>query len=309
MAAQPSFPSWNKRTFVWNTNLPDDGSYENFIGGIASQPTKLSNVGEVNQSIGDILEYFDNDSTRFTVFLSRFLDKNYSLYYKPTEQEKQRELEKEKAKSGPKVAVEIGDGKKEEVTTATDLGKAQKMRRRASQAAVHAHLTSDAGRRLSKLDKDLYLVDQAIQLANQEQQEDEKLGKDTDIVDPQDSEEHKDHKHLPYIPVEGDVCDELLAEQLNVYEIDVDIRPLQLKKKKKRGKGGKKKASSNHIFYRICGKKRRVKVIHGVLLVREKKEFIPLIPHLRKLAGLPELDQNKAIETIVKKKKKKTAGK
>merc|ERR1712043_112841 len=189
--------------------------------------------------------------------------------------------EKEKAKSGPKVAVDTGDGKKEEVSTAADLGKAQKMRRRASQAAVHAHLTSDAGRRLSK------------------------LGKDTDIVDPQDSEEHKDHKYLPYIPVEGDVCDELLAEQLNVYEIDVDIRPLQLKKKKKRGKG-KKKASSNHIFYRICGKKRRVKVIHGVLLVREKKEFIPLIPHLRKLAGLPELDQNKAIETIVKKKKKKT---
>jgi len=233
-----------------------------------------------------------------------FLDKNYSLYYKPTEEEKQREAEKEKAKSGPKVAVDTGDGKKEEVSTAADLGKAQKMRRRASQAAVHAHLTSDAGRRLSKLDKDLYLVDQAIQLANQEQEEDEKLGKDTDIVDPQDSEEHKDHKYLPYIPVEGDVCDELLAEQLNVYEIDVDIRPLQLKKKKKRGKG-KKKASSNHIFYRICGKKRRVKVIHGVLLVREKKEFIPLIPHLRKLAGLPELDQNKAIETIVKKKKKK----
>merc|ERR1712165_655359 len=79
-----------------NTNLPDDGSYENFIGGIASQPTKLNNVGEVNQSIGDILEYFDNDSTRFTVFLSRFLDKNYSLYYTPTEEEKAREAERKK---------------------------------------------------------------------------------------------------------------------------------------------------------------------------------------------------------------------
>merc|ERR1719361_958593 len=101
--------------FVWNTDLPEDGSYENFIGGIATQPTKLTSVGEVNQSIGDILEYFDNDSTRFTVFLSRFLDKNYSLYYKETEEEKQKKAEKEKAKAGPKVTV-TSDGKSKEVS-------------------------------------------------------------------------------------------------------------------------------------------------------------------------------------------------
>jgi len=296
-----AFPSWNKRTFVWNTNLPDDGSYENFIGGIASQPTKLENVGEVNQSIGDILEYFDNDSTRFTVFLSRFLDKNYSLYYKQTEEEKQRELEKEKAKSGPKVAVDTGDGKTEEVATTTDLGKAQKMRRRASQAAVSAHLTSETGRRLSKLEKDLYVVDKAIELANQEEDEDLIIGDKPEVEE--EVAQENNWKYLPYEPVQGDLCDELLAEQLNVFEIDVDIRPLQLKKKKKKRGKGSKSADSKKIFYRIAGKKKRVKVIHGVLLVREDKKWTDLIPYLRKIAGLPEMDKDKEIETIGKKKK------
>merc|ERR1712165_428700 len=180
--------------------MGDDGSYENFIGGIASQPTKLNNVGEVNQSIGDILEYFDNDSTRFTVFLSRFLDKNYSLYYTPTEEEKAREAEKEKAKAGPKVAVEI-NGKKKEVSKA-ELAKAQKMRRRASQAEVSSHFSSTEGRRMGKLEQNLYVVEKAIALANTEEKEDA-------------------WKHLPYIPVQGDEYDELLAEQLNIYEIDI----------------------------------------------------------------------------------------
>jgi len=295
-----AFPSWNKRTFVWNTNLPDDGSYENFIGGIASQPTKLNNVGEVNQSIGDILEYFDNDSTRFTVFLSRFLDKNYSLYYTPTEEEKAREAEKEKANAGPKVAIDTGDGKKEEVTLA-DAGKAQKMRRRASQAAVSAHLASQTGRRLSKLEKDLYVVDKAIELANQEEDEDEKLGNKIEVEE--EPAKEKNWKYLPYVPVEGNECDELLAEQLNIFEIDVKIRPIQLKKKKK--KRGKKSKEDNRIFYRIQGKKKRVKVIHGVLLVREKKTWVNLTPYLRKLAGLPEIDGETEIQTVVKKKKKR----
>jgi hypothetical protein len=292
-----AFPSWNKRTFVWNTNLPDDGSYENFIGGIASQPTKLETVAEVNTSIGDILEYFDNDSTRFTVFLSRFLDKNYSLYYTPTEEEKQREKEREAAKAGPKVAITTEDGKTKEVTKA-DIHSAQKMRRRASQAAVSSHLASESGRRLSALEKGLYVVDKAIELANQEEDEDVKLG-----VAEEDKEEEvvvdKNWKYLPYDPVVGDAVDELLAEQLNVFEIDIDIRPLQLKKKKKRkGKNSKK------IFYSIQGKKKRVRCIHGVLLLKEKNEWTELIPKLRSLAGLPALDKEAAIQILNKKTKK-----
>jgi len=295
-----AFPSWNKRTFVWNTNLPDDGSYENFIGGIASQPTKLDNVAEVNQSIGDILEYFDNDSTRFTVFLSRFLDKNYSMYYTPTEEEKQRELEKEKSKSGPKVAITTGDGKTTDVTTGGELRTAQKMRRRASQAQVSTHFTSDSGRRLSALEKGLYIVDNAIKLADQEEEEDVTLGVEVEVEE--ESPKEKNWKYLPYEPVAGDAVDELLGELLNVYEIDVDIRPVQLKKKKKKGRKGKR---SNKIFYRIQGKKKRVREVHGVLLVREKEEWVELIPKLRKLAGLPELDQEKAINTLKTKLKGK----
>merc|ERR1712228_812453 len=202
---------------------------------------------------------------------------------------KAREAEKEKANAGPKVAIDTGDGKKEEVTSA-DAGKAQKMRRRASQAAVSAHLASQTGRRLSKLEKDLYVVDKAIELANQEEVEEEPV-------------KEKNWKYLPYVPVEGNECDELLAEQLNIFEIDVKIRPIQLKKKKK--KRGKKSKEDNRIFYRIQGKKKRVKVIHGVLLVREKKEWVNLTPYLRKLAGLPEIDGETEIQTVVKKKKKR----
>jgi len=293
-----SFPSWNNRTFVWNTNVPDNGSYENFIGKIASQPSKLETVADVNQSISDILEYFDNDSTRFTVFFSRFLDKNYSLYYKKTEEEKAKEAEKAAAAAGPKVTVTT-DGKSKEVSTPSDLAKAQKMRRRASKAAVSKHLQSDGGRRLSNLEKGLYVVDKAIELANQEEQEDTKLGLKDDEVE--EVVKDKNWKYLPYEPVVGDAVDELLAEQLNIFEIDIDIRPLQLKKKKKkRGKGVK---DSKKIFYRIQGKKRRIRCIHGVLLVKEKDQWVELIPKLRKLAGLPDMGAEQAIDKIKKKKK------
>lgn len=297
-----AFPSWNKRTFVWNTNLPDDGSYENFIGGIASQPTKLETVAEVNTSIGDILEYFDNDSTRFTVFLSRFLDKNYSLYYTPTEEEKEKAREKKAAEAGPKVAITNADGKKEEVDKA-DVHKAQKMRRRASQAAVSSHLASESGRRLSALEKSCYVVDKAIELAEQEQEEDQKLGLDDDEVE-EEAVENKNWKYLPYEPVLGDPVDELLAEQLNVFEIDIDIRPIQLKKKKKK-RGKKTDSGSKKIFYRIQGKKRRVRCIHGVLLLKKKGEWQDMIPQLRTLAGMPAMDKEAAIKLKLTKKGKK----
>jgi len=295
-----AFPSWNQRTFVWNTNLPEDGSYENFIGGIASQPTKLDTVSEVNQSIGDILEYFDNDSTRFTVFLSRFLDKNYNLYYVKTEEEKEKERLREAAKAGPKVSLEVGDGKTKEVSK-DELASTQKLRRRASQVAVSSHLNSDSGRRLSALEKNLYVVDAAIKLANKEEDEDTKLGVE---IDDKEEEEVKDKnwKFLPYTPVQGDPVDELLAEQLNIFEIDVDIRPLKLKKKKKKGR--KEKAGNKGIFYRIQGKKKRIRCIHGVLLLREAGSWIELIPHLRSLAGLPAMDQETSIQTFISKSKK-----
>merc|ERR1712080_186494 len=170
----------------------------------------------------------------------------------------------------------------------------------ASQAAVSAHLASQTGRRLSKLEKDLYVVDKAIELDNKEEDEDEKLGNKIEVEE--EPVKEKNWKYLPYVPVEGNECDELLAEQLNIFEIDVKIRPIQLKKKKK--KRGKKSKEDNRIFYRIQGKKKRVKVIHGVLLVREKKEWVNLIPYLRKLAGLPEIDGEKKNKKVVKKKKK-----
>merc|ERR1712080_599926 len=197
------------------------------------------------------------------------------------------EKEKEEAKKGPKLTVKAADGKEKEVT-ANEIRKTQKLRRRASQVAVSSHLTSESGRRLSALEKNLYVVDKAIELANQEEEEDAKLG--LGVEDEKEVEEPKDKnwKFLPYEPVQGDPVDELLAEQLNIFEIDVDIRPLKLKNKKK--KKGKREKGGKGIFYRIQGKKKRVRFIHGVLLLREGGkggEWIELVPYLRKLAGLP----------------------
>jgi len=80
--------------------------------------------------------------------------------------------------------------------------------------------------------------------------------------------------------------DEALAEQLNIWEIDVNIKRLKQKKKK-----GKKLKNKN--IYRVDKTKYVVRFIHGVLLCRElsapkgKKGFVELIPLLREKAGLP----------------------
>jgi len=80
---------------------------------------------------------------------------------------------------------------------------------------------------------------------------------------------------------------------------------LKLKGKKK--KKGKREKGGKGIFYRIQGKKKRVRCIHGVLLVRDGGkggEWIELVPYLRKLAGLPQLDQEASIKTFLKKSRK-----
>merc|ERR1712130_971029 len=90
-------------------------------------------------------------------------------------------------------------------------------------------------------------------------------------------EEEKGWKHLPYNPVANNPVDEALAEQLNIWEIDVDIRRLKNKSKD---------------IYRVNSTKYVVRFIHGVLLCKElnpsgeKKGFQELIPLLRTVAGM-----------------------
>jgi len=128
------------------------------------------------------------------------------------------------------------------------------LRRRASQVAVISHLSSESGRRLSALEKTHYVVDKAIELANQEEEEDNKLGLGADDDKEEEVPKDKNWKFLPYEPVQGDPVDELLAEQLNIFEIDVDIRPLKLKNKKK--KKGRKEKEVKEYFIVFKGRKR-----------------------------------------------------
>jgi len=87
---------------------------------------------------------------------------------------------------------------------------------------------------------------------------------DLDVIDK--------YEFLPYEPFPGDVLDENLADQLNTFEIDINIKRLV--------------AKSGKVIYRFGGKRHLVRFIHGILLVkREKEGWVELIPVLRKLCG------------------------
>merc|ERR1719411_770969 len=90
------------------------------------------------------------------------------------------------------------------------------------------------------------------------------------------SDDDKDWEFLPYVPFRNDEVDNILAEALNTFEIDVNIKRLTV------GKG--------KVVYRFGepGKARlsKVRCVHGVLLTKQGKEWIELIPYLKKLAGL-----------------------
>eukprot|EP00463_Aulacantha_scolymantha_P006785 TRINITY_DN946_c0_g1_i1.p1 TRINITY_DN946_c0_g1~~TRINITY_DN946_c0_g1_i1.p1 ORF type:complete len:82 (-),score=20.03 TRINITY_DN946_c0_g1_i1:341-550(-) len=46
----------------------------------------------------------------------------------------------------------------------------------------------------------------------------------------------KNWKYLPYNPISGNACDEALGEQLNTWEIDVNITRLKQKRKERKRK-------------------------------------------------------------------------
>merc|ERR1712044_110390 len=82
------------------------------------------------------------------------------------------------------------------------------------------------------------------------------------------------------------------AEQLNIWEIDVNIKRLKNKKKERRKEG------KNKDIYKVNGQKYIVRFIHGVLLCKElngksKKGFQELIPLLRQIAGMAPASEEK----------------
>jgi len=91
-------------------------------------------------------------------------------------------------------------------------------------------------------------------------------------------EEVDKFEFLPYIPFPGDAMDEALADALNTFEIDINIKRIITRNK--------------NVLYRYGGKRHIVRYIHGVLLVKENKVWCELIPILRKLGDLPEAESD-----------------
>jgi len=90
------------------------------------------------------------------------------------------------------------------------------------------------------------------------------------------SDDDKDWEFLPYYSYPIDEVDVTLGEALNTFEIDVNIKRLTV------GKG--------KTVYRFGSppKLNKVRCVHGVLLTKQDKQWVELIPLLRKLAGMPE---------------------
>lgn len=86
-----------------------------------------------------------------------------------------------------------------------------------------------------------------------------------------DLEEIDKFEYLPYVSHPGDTLDEALGEQLNTFEIDINIKRIITK--------------SERVVYRYGGSRHLVRYIHGVLLVKENGIWTELVPELRKLAG------------------------
>merc|ERR1711994_148625 len=175
-----------------------------------------------------------------------------------------------------------------------ELSEMQMIRRRASVIGLQEKILKEraaSGRKTSNAQETSLIVNEALKLAAQEDEEDAMglvglFGEDDE--DCELPEEEKNWKYLPYNAMAGNEVDEALAEQLNIWEIDVNIRRLKNKRKgRKKGKASKMKD-----IYKVNDQKYIVRFIHGVLLAKElksgsKQSFQELIPLLRKVAGMP----------------------
>lgn len=254
---------------------------------------------DVDQRLEQILRYFDGNVARFYIQLGRFLAAKEAkkIAAKPiVGEEKDDEKEDEAQAKRDQEAVEM------------ELENMHKLRRKAQMVNINKKMKSDEGRRLSQVEKNAYVMEAAVELAKTEEEETKALGLD-EIFGDDDDEEEK-WKFLPYQPLAGDDVDEALAEQLNVWEIDINIKRLKGKKKGKKKKKKKGVIKQEKKMYKVQKKIMQLKLIHGVLLSKEqfrakgkKKDFdwVECVPVLRKMAGMKSQyseEQQKEVEKI-----------
>lgn len=265
---------------------------------------------DVDSRLENCFNYFDNNTTKLLIYIGRYMDQRPNFGANAAQNKQGGPLYSDfrfwrggfmgrdflsSVKAGT-----LGEGKeqsdeakeKDILRKEADLAQMQMIRRRASILGLQEKLTNMAGRRLSSVEKTSAVIEEAKKLAKQEDEEEEMLGL-AELFEEDLPEEEKCWKHLPYNPVANNEVDEALAEQLNIWEIDVAIKRLKNKKKKK-SKRGKGKIKD---IYKVGSTKYVVRYIHGVLLCKElnpkeksKKGFQELIPLLRSIAGIGEQD-------------------
>jgi len=262
---------------------------------------------DVDTRLEGVFNYFDNNTTKLLIYIGRYMDQRPNFGANAAQNKQGGPLYSDfrfwrggfmgrdflsAVKSGSLTEGKDQDEEakeKETLRKEADLAQMQMIRRRASILGLQEKLTNESGRRLSSVEKTAAVIEEAKKLAMQEDEEEELLGL-AELFEEDLPEEEKNWKYLPYNPMANNEVDEALAEQLNIWEIDVNIKRLKNKRKKKKGKKAKIKD-----IYKVNSTKYVVRFIHGVLLCKElnppkggkSKGFHELIPLLRQIAGMP----------------------
>jgi len=290
------------------------GAFGDYAYGGYGDMQECLTLEDVDMRLEGILNYFDNNTTKLLIYIGRYMDQR-PYFGTNASQSKQgfsffsnNFLTSVQTGALDDVKDKTEDEKRKDRERAEQqLAEMQNIRRRASIVGLQKKLVGDSGRRLSNVEKTSLVVKEAINLAAQEEAEEETMGLST-LFTEELPEEEKNWKYLPYNPIPNDEVDEALGEQLNIWEIDVNIKRLKGKNKKKQAKKGKK----NKIIYRVGKKKYIVRFIHGVLLCKpigkdaeKSKGFKELIPLLRKVAGMPEKSGDDEKKKVTEKAKKR----
>jgi hypothetical protein len=103
---------------------------------------------------------------------------------------------------------------------------------------------------------------------------------ETEKVEKEDADldEIDKFEFLPYVAHPGDALDEAIADALNTFEIDINIKRLV--------------AKSGKVVYRWNKKRHLVRFIHGIILVKQNGVWSELIPILREQAGLAKVESD-----------------
>merc|ERR1711881_467195 len=132
------------------------------------------------------------------------------------------------------------EAKQKEITLKqSELSEMQMIRRRASVVGLQEKIKKEraaSGRKTTNAEETNLIVQEALKLAKQEEEEEDAMGLIALFGEEDEEEipdEEKSWKYLPYNAMVGNAVDEALAEQLNIWEIDVNIKRLSRRRKKK----------------------------------------------------------------------------